>query len=426
MNKKILRKNLYKNIFPAMIAFAFTGVYSIVDGIFVGKNTGSLGLAAIGIAYPLTMIIQALATGLGMAGSIHIGISIGEKNNEKEKKFFSATLLLTLVISILLTIILYILLPTILKLFKAENRIYLFAKEYADIMVLFSVFQFFSVALIPIVRNYKGVLSAMFAMILGFSTNVVLDWLFISKFQWGVKGAAIATIIGQFVSLFPLIYYLTQKMNLKEKIQLSFDTQIIKILLKTAISPFGLTIIPAIVLMIMNKATLIYGGSLALSTFTIIGYVITIAHLLIQGIGDGVQPLISFYYGAKEEKKLKYLSNTTYKISFITGIIVGILLYVNRNLIVFLFGVNKDISILFSDSLIYFIIEVLFISFVRVTISYLYAINRSKEAMFIIYSEPVILLITIFIFPFIWGLNGVWLSITITQLLLFVLSLKIS
>ena len=240
------------NVLPAMLAFAFTGIYAIVDGWFVGQNIGDNGLAAINIAYPISALIQAMASGIGMSGAIHIGISMGEGEKEKEKRYLGNTLMLLVVTCILLTAILILTYPIILRAFGAKGELMEMAKIYIRIIIIGGVFQIFSTGLVPIIRNYEGAVYAMSSMMAGFVTNVVLDWLFVSVWKWGMSGAAIATIVGQAVTMIPCIFFLVWKKLLIGYADYRPKSTVLKEIFLVGISPFGLTLSPNLIIVILN------------------------------------------------------------------------------------------------------------------------------------------------------------------------------
>lgn len=180
-----------------MVAFAFTGVYSIVDGFFVGRNVGDAGLAAINVAYPLVSLIQAAGTGIGMAGAIQIAINKGKGDEEAEKQYLGNAFVLLLAAGVLLTVSLLFAYPAILRLFGASGDIYTYAAGYIRIIAAGAAIQVFSTGMVPVIRNYDGAVMAMAAMVAGFVTNIVFDWLFVSVFGYGVEGAAVATLMGR-------------------------------------------------------------------------------------------------------------------------------------------------------------------------------------------------------------------------------------
>ena len=162
-----------RSMLPAVLAFAFSGVYAIVDGFFVGRYIGDSGLAGINIAYPMTALLQAVGTGVGMGGSIHMSISLGRGERESHQRLLGTTLVMLLGMSVLLTVGLWFAHPTLLRLFGATGAVYDRGQEYIQVIILGTFFQVFSTGLAPVFRNLGRSLFAMAAMMAGFSPEVM-------------------------------------------------------------------------------------------------------------------------------------------------------------------------------------------------------------------------------------------------------------
>lgn len=419
----MIRKKFFMNVLPAMLAFAFTGIYAIVDGWFVGQNIGDNGLAAINIAYPISALIQAMASGIGMSGAIHIGISMGENEKEKEKRYLGNTLMLLIATCILLTAILLLTYPIILRAFGAKGELMEMAKIYIRIIIIGGVFQIFSTGLVPIIRNYEGAMYAMGSMMAGFVTNVVLDWLFVSVWKWGMSGAAIATIVGQAVTMIPCIFFLVWKKLLIGYADYRPKSTVLKEIFLVGISPFGLTLSPNLIIVILNKGAMVYGGVAATACYAVISYVVCVAQLLLQGVGDGAQPLISFYEGLKKRKELKQIRFMTYAFSIVLAVFCIAWMYLCRNVFPVFFGVSVSVGAEVGVVLPIFLAGLLFFAYTRVTTAYFYAIKKNKYAYLLIYGEPVLMtLLILCILGPVFGLYGVWYSVPVTQSIMAVIS----
>ena len=188
-------------VIPSVMAFALTGVYSIVDGFFVGNRLGDSGLAAINLAYPITAFIQAIGTGLGLSGAVRYAILCSQKQREKEKESFTSTIFLLLIFSVLLTILMFVFLSPLLHMLGAEGVVYELSIEYIQVIAAGSICQIFATGFIPFIRNMGGASFAMITMIAGFGTNIILDYMFVWIYHLGMAGAALATVVGQVVTM---------------------------------------------------------------------------------------------------------------------------------------------------------------------------------------------------------------------------------
>lgn len=182
-------KTFFKYVIPSILSFALSGVYAIVDGFFVGHSVGDMGLSAINVAYPVSAVLQAAGTGIGMGGAVYYSISRAEKKENRAREFTAVTLWLLLLFSVILSLLTFFLNRPILQLLGAEGRLLSLGEEYNRIIALGAGLQILSTGLVPFIRNHGGPLYAMISMVAGFITNVVLDYLFVWVLGRGLTGA---------------------------------------------------------------------------------------------------------------------------------------------------------------------------------------------------------------------------------------------
>lgn len=204
-------KLFLRYVIPSVLSFALSGVYAIVDGYFVGNSMGDIGVSSVNMAYPLVAVIQSLGTGIGMGGAIYYSISRAEKNEKRAREFTASSLWMLILSSVFVTITFFFLNSTLLRLLGARNQLLELGEEYITIIALGAGLQIMGTGLVPFIRNHGGSTYAMFSMIAGFVTNILLDYLFIWVMEQGVAGAAWATIIGQGVTMLSAFFYMLQK-----------------------------------------------------------------------------------------------------------------------------------------------------------------------------------------------------------------------
>lgn len=405
-----------KSVFPAMLAFAFSGVYAIVDGLFVGNYIGDVGVSAINVSWPMVVFVQALGTGIGMSGAVNLAIAKAGGDKESERRYLGNTLLIVLVASALFTLLLSFLYPYLVHLFGGRDEIEEYANEYIKYLMWCAAVQIISTALLPIVRNYGGAFLAMSAMIAGFLTNVLLDWLMVSVLEWGMMGAALATVIGQFVTVIPCMAFLFYKKLLVRYAIFKPRAKECLTILKVGLSPFGLTLVPTLVVVILNISALEYGGNAAVSCYAVVNYVVCVVQYLMQGVGDGSQPLISTYYGEGNGKNVRNSVALSYITALVTAFICLPAVYLLRNAIPQLFGSSPSVAADAAHVLSLFVWAFPCIAIMRVSTAYFYATKTNVFAYILIYSEPVVLAILIAAgIPKALGVEGLWICLPISQ-----------
>ena len=402
-------------VFPAVFAFALSGIYAIVDGFFVGRSIGDTGLSAINIAYPVTALIQAAGTGTGMGGAVMYSVRLAEKRDSEAENFMKGVFFYLALTGILLTVILFPLTDPLLSLMGADGELMKPGREYLSVIVLGSVFQVFGTGVVPLIRNQGKSVQAMYCMIGGFVTNIFLDYLFVWVLRLGMAGAAWASVAGQAVTMAGGLLCMRG-----QKIPVGIPRQALSVFFsiwRIGLAPFGITMCPMISLLLMNRASLQYGGSEGVACYACIAYVITIMYLILQGVGDGSQPLMSRFYGEDNKKEVRITRTMAYAAAAVMGEALAVLLYWCRNGIGVLFGASETVSLAVGTDLYIFLAAVPFLAFLRVTTAGFYATEQTRFSYMIVYGEPIFLALLLPVLPAWMGLKGVWWSQTGAQIL---------
>lgn len=417
-------KTFFKYVFPSILSFALSGVYAIVDGLFVGNSLGDIGLSAVNIAYPIEAFIQAVGTGLGMGGAIYYSIYRAEKKEHEARMFTAGALWLMLISSVILTVLVLLCCNPILQLLGATGNMLALAEEYIVIVTVGTALQIFGTGLVPFIRNLGGSFYAMIAMIAGFITNIILDYLFVWVWGQGVAGAAIATVIGQGVTMLIALVYILRKKQFTLKIPISKAGTVSASILKIGVAPFGLAMSPNISSIIINRFSASYGGEPAIATYACIAYMICIIYLVFQGVGDGSQPLISQYYGERDFTRLKSIRRLAYSFAMLLAIIGCIIMYLTRGSLGLLFGASNEVNTEVAKIIPIFLVSVPFVAIVRVTTASFYASEKSALSYVLTFIEPILMLTLMLILPPLFGGQiMIWWSIVIARILSAILAL---
>lgn len=417
-------KEFFKYVIPTIISFTLTGIYSVVDGFFVGNSIGDIGLSSINIAYPISALIQALGIGIGMGGAVRYSIKKAEKNDNEAKAFIGGTMQLLTIASILYTILLYTFSESLLRLLGAEGEVLTQGKSYIDIIVLGSFFQIFSTAFVPLIRNLGGAYFATITMILGFTSNILFDYIFIWQMNLGTFGAGLATVFGQAVALIIGLIYLIKKKCITFRTYGHNPLKIWKPIIKIGIAPFGLDLSPNFSLILINRFSVFYGGEEAIASYACISYVIVIVYLILQGVGDGSQPLISKYYGEGKTQDLKYIQKISLAFVLFLSALGILTLYLVRFDVGKLLGASNFVIQYTGDIFPIFLIAIPFIGITRIVTAGFYASEKSIYSYVLTYIEPVLMLIFLLILPPFFGSQVmVWWSITLARVLSAVLAI---
>lgn len=410
-----VRREFFRYVIPSMLSFALSGIYAIADGFFVGNALGDQALAAINIAYPITAFLNAVGTGIGMGGAVEYAICGGNGQHKKQKQYIAVSILLLLLASAFATVGLILGAESLLRLFGAQGEILSLGQGYMRYIAFGAAFQILGTGMVPFIRNMGGAFAAMIAMIAGFVTNILLDYLFVWHWEFGMQGAAIATDIGQAVTLGVCLVYMIRARELSGLGLGRSVLQCAGAVLAVGLSPFGLTFSPNITLILVNKSAVLYGGNDAVACYATISYISSIIFLLIQGISDGGQPLISRSFGKGSIREVKTLRRLAYSFGIAVAAVCMAVLFLSRGNIAKIFGASDQVVTATGEILPIFIIGYFFVAVSRITTSYLYAIKYNSVAYCLIYGEPAALFLLLMILPHFCGITGTWISVPVSQ-----------
>lgn len=417
MNRKYLLRRIAQDCIPTVFSLLMSGLYGVMDGLFVGRAVGDTGLAAINIAWPIAAVITAVGIGIGSGGSVLYSNSNGKGEQERGELVYHQTITFLFAAAMVLLIVLGFTYPAILSALGAKGDVYQKAVEYIQIIIFGAVFQVMGTGFIPMLRNRNLAFQAMVSMAAGMGVNGVLNYLLLFVVKIGIRGAAVGTIAAQFVVLVISSYliYGRQKVHLK----VVWQHKMIGEILKIGISAFGLSLAPSIVLLFTNLQCLKYGGDAAVACYAVISYIVFPVQSMLMGIGDGTQPLMSFYSGAKKMEELRFVKKIASIAVVGMGAVFFVIVILVSKYIPDVFGMQMDSQAYFGTGMAVSAVSFLFTGLAKFHISYLNATLQVKKAMQLIYGETIVVApFLIFLLPYVFKINGIWLSLPGTQLIM--------
>lgn len=313
---------------PSILAQLTTLIYNLVDRIYIGRlPNSSLAIAGIGLCTSIITIITAVTNLFGRGGAPLASIRLGEKNTEEAQKILGNCFKSLMITSVIIIVILNLFGTQILMLFGASENTLDYALQYLRIYSWGTIFAQLSVGLNYFINAQGFAKYGMFTLLLGGILNIILDPVFIFLFDMGVAGAAVATVISQFVScLWVLGFFFGKKTMLRlTKKSLKFDLNVMKRVFGLGLSPFFMSSTEGILQVSFNRQLLFYGGDIAVSAMTIMMSMSQILSLPMEGIAQATQPIISYNYGAGKYDRVKKTISLALKAA-LTYSIVGVLL----------------------------------------------------------------------------------------------------
>lgn len=442
-NQRALRdeatgKLLLKFSLPAIFGMLLNSVYNVVDKLFIGNqadivnaagetvHVGTLSLAGLNIAFPIQMLIIALATMIGLGASSLISRYLGAQQYEKTDKTFGNAILLVILLSSFATGMGLIFVKPILILFGATESILPFALSYLKVVLYGTIFFSLTVSLNNIVRAEGNAIMAMVVMIVGTILNIPLDYLFVLVFKWGVAGAAWATILSQLMGfLIILIYFFGGKSYFKFKFSsLIPDKQIIKDIFNIGLPSLVRTGAFTLFSIVVNNAIKQYGVDAHFAIMGVLSPVLSFIMMPSTGISQGMQPIVGYNYGAKQIDRVHETLNKSILFASILAIAGFAILYIFTEPIIGAFIKEKETVALGVSIFRIILLGIPTIGFQIIIGGYFQSIGKAFPALVVTSARQVLFLIPlVLILTPILGDMGIWYSFPISDYAAFTLSL---
>jgi putative MATE family efflux protein len=307
LGQEDIRKLLIRLSTPATIGMIVNALYNLVDTIFVGRGVGYLGIAGLSVAFPIQMIIMAFGMMIGIGASSSVSRNLGAGDLDRAERVAGNSYTMILIIISVIAGLGLLFTDPILRLFGATETILPYARDYIQIIFIGSIFFSFAVSSNNLIRAEGNAKVAMVAMILGTGLNILLDPIFIFVLDMGIRGAALATILAQFISfLYILLYLRSGKSSLKIALHhLKLETTIVKEIILVGLPSFVRQINGSLLAIIMNNTLGFYGGDIAITVYGIVNRVMMFLLMPMFGVVQGMQPIVGFNYGARKFDRVK-------------------------------------------------------------------------------------------------------------------------
>lgn len=403
---------------PSALAMFVSSLYTIIDGIFVGQGVGDNALAAVTIVMPLTIMLFGIATMFAVGGGALVSKNFGAKKDIEGINLFRQVFKFLLIISTVISLVLAIFSSPIVSILGATESIKPLASEYLRYYALFCIPNLIGIALNSFVRNDNRPKLAMISTISGAITNIVLDYIFIFSLGMGLKGAAIATGLGQLVTVSIVIPHFIRKKGKLTFGNVKLDKSIIKEFTNIGVPSFFAEAAFSIIVFIQNIAIVNILGETGLSAYSIINYITTNIYMVLLGLTFGAQPLISYNFGAKNAKNMLEI----YKISNVASIIINIIFttvcFIFGRVLIGIFTADSNILEIAYNGLNITNLGFFIVGLNLTTTVYYQAVEVPKYSnLMCILRSVVFLPISVFILIKLMGVNGVWLSLLVSEVL---------
>ncbi len=407
---------LLKFALPSIVAMLVSALYNIVDQIFVGNKVGMLGTAATNVAFPLSTICIATALLFGIGGATNFNLSLGAGKRDSAQKFIGNAITLLVFFGTLLGICVFIFVDPLIRLCGATNDVFPFAHTYTQICAIGFPFLVFSTGFSAIIRADGSPKYSMICMLTGAILNTILDPIFIFACDMGIAGAAWATIIGQIASALVAAFYIFKMKHIRLTRQsfvpsLRMDLRLAALGTSNCLTHLAMMVVQMVTNNVLTfyGAQSQYGGEIPLATAGNIAKVSMIIMAVIIGISQGLQPIISFNYGAKQYHRVRQ----TYLIAILAGTAISILatlaFLIFPRQIVAMFGSGSETYFQFAQQYCRIYLFCTFLNALQpITSNFFTSIGKAGIGIFLsLTRQTLFLLPLIFFLPMAFGVEGV-------------------
>jgi putative MATE family efflux protein len=412
-------KLLMQYAIPAIIAMTSASLYNMVDSIFIGHGVGAMAISGLALTFPLMNLAAAFGSLVGVGAATLVSVKLGQRDYDTAQRVLGNVVVLNVVIGIAFSIVTLLLLDPILYFFGASESTIEYARDYIKIILIGNVVTHLYWGLNSVLRSAGHPRQAMLATITTVVTNTILDPIFIYWFDWGIQGAAIATVTAQLIALLWLIKLFMNKNELIHfhKGIFHLKRKIVTDSLSIGMSPFMMNLAATVVVLLINQGLKDHGGDLAIGAYGIVNRLVFLFPMIVMGLNQGMQPIAGYNFGAQLYARVtRVLKLTIYMATAITTIcfLMGMLI---PRLAVSIFTSDTEMIGLASEGLRIVVLSFPLVGFQMVTSNFFQSIGMAKKAIFLSLTRQVLFLIPcLLILPGIFGSTGVWVSMPIADL----------
>lgn len=412
-------KVLLKFAIPSIISLLVAELYNMVDTFFVGRYVGPSAIGALTIAFPIQRLLSSIGLLIAVGMSTMVARYLGEKNFDGLKKAIISALTLTMVILVVVPLIIYVFLHGILLAMGSSELIYPLAKEYISIILIGGLFQCMTFVMCYAMNALGNTKITLYATSLGAILNVIIDATLVIGMGMGVKGAAIATVVSQFLSfIFAYYKFRSIKKSLNLKFEFTFYGDVVKTIATVGFSTFIIEISDAIVAVLLNNLLGETGGDSAIIIVGAITRVSMFMYINIIGMSSAMQPIVAYNYGAKNYERVKETIRKTIKAVSISSIVLWSTMMIFAKPLIGSF-LKDDIILkqaVFAFRIVISIFPIIAIYYVSI---YVYqAIGEAKVSFLLsIYRQLVLFIPLVILSVNIWGVMGAWITYPIVDII---------
>jgi len=413
-------KLLMQYAIPAIIAMTASSLYNIVDSIFIGQGVGPLAISGLAVTFPFMNLGAAFGAMVGVGASTLISVKLGQRDYTTAQVVLGNVITLNTIIGVVYTIVCLMFLDPILYFFGASADTIVYARDFMEVILLGNIFTHMYLGLNAVLRASGHPQKAMYATINTVIINTILAPIFIYGFDWGIRGAAIATVIAQIVSLIWQFKILTNKnelLHLRRGIY-HLQSKIVRNMIAIGLSPFCMNVASCFIVIFINQGLKEYDGDLAIGAYGIVNRLTFICVMIVMGITQGMQPIAGYNYGAQQY----YRVNEVLKLAIWGATAVTTFTFLVGELVpeltVSIFTTDEGLISRAAEGFRISVLLFPIVGFQMVTSNFFQSIGMANKAIFLSLTRQLLFLLPcLIVLPRFMGAAGIWWSMPISDLI---------
>ena len=398
---------------PAIVAMTASSLYNIIDRAFIGQIVGPEAIAGLGITFPFMNLSAAFGAAVGVGASTCISVNLGQRNYKRAEYLLGNTVTLNVIIGLAFMVICLVFLDPILRFFGASDLTLPYAREFMQVILVGNVVTHMYFGMNAVLRAAGKPRHAMWATLFTVGCNILLIMVFVWWFRWGIRGAALATVVSQTLALCWQMWLFSdqqQILHLKRGIY-KLKGELVRNIIAIGISPFLMMLTSCVIVIFMNNQFVRYGGDMAVGAYSIANSVVMMFFMFVMGMNQGMQPIIGYNFGAEKYDRMFRCMWLT--IAAATGfLLIGwTLSMLFPTQIARIFTTDPTLIALSARGIVIDMLVFFLVGSQAVITNFFQCIGKVKISIFLSLSRQLFMLLPMaYFFPMIWQLDGVWYS----------------
>lgn len=399
---------------PAMVAMTAASLYNIIDRVFIGQVVGPMAISGLAITFPFMNLGAAFGAAVGVGSSTSISVKLGQRDYQTAEQLLGNTVTLNLIIGIAFSVVSLLFLDPILRFFGASDHTLPYARAFMQIILLGNVVSHMYYGMNAVLRAVSKPREAMIATILSVGLNIIFDFVFIYWWRWGIRGAALGTVVAQSIALAWQMRFFADKrqlLHLKRGIY-RLKGSLVKLILSIGVSPFLMNATACIIVIFMNNQLVRYGGDLSVGAYGVANALAMVFMMFVMGLNQGMQPIAGYNYGSQQFDRLRRVVD----ISIIEGVCImtvgWLVAMFLPHAVARLFTSDPQLTRLSVKAIRINMLMFPLVGAQMVITTFFQCIGKVKLSIFLSLSRQLIILLPLLLLlPLFFGIDGVWYSL---------------